>query len=178
MVEPRICVGVVAGAHGVRGLVRVKSFTEEPRDVAAYGTLFDKAGNRQFNLQVTGSAKGVLLAKLDGVATREAAEALRGVEFYVSRDALPQTEEDEFYHSDLIGLRAELADGKPYGTIRALHEFGAGDMIEILLEGGGVSVLPFTRVIVPTVDIAAGKVIVEPPVETDAREDRKDEEIS
>ncbi len=173
MANSQVCVGVVAGAHGVRGLLRVKSFTEEPKDVAAYGPLSDKAGNRRFNLVITGSAKGVLLAKIDGVTTREDAEALKGIEFYVSRESLPQTDEDEFYHADLIGLPAVLPDGTPFGTVRALHEFGAGDMIEILLEDGGVSVLPFTRATVPIVDVAAGKIVVEPPVETDARENRK-----
>jgi 16S rRNA processing protein RimM len=178
MVESRVCVGVVAGVHGVRGLLRVKSFTETPRDIAAYGPLADKASHRQFNLKITGSAKGVLLAKIDGIETRDAAEALRGVEFYVARDALPTTGENEFYHADLIGLRAELSDGKPYGTVRALHEFGAGDMIEIMLESGGVSILPFTRIIVPVVDIKSGWIIVSPPTETDAREDGNGEATS
>ncbi|NKB55184.1 MAG: 16S rRNA processing protein RimM [Alphaproteobacteria bacterium] len=176
MVESRICVGVVAGAHGVRGLVRVKSFTEEPSDIAAYGQLSDAEGRRHFELEITGSAKGVLLARIDGIRDREAAEALRGVEFYVARDALPAPAEEEFYHADLIGLPAVLADGSSYGTVRALHEFGAGDMIEILLEDGGVSVLPFTRAVVPVVDVDGGRIVIAPPTETEAREDSASED--
>ena len=137
MTDSRICVGVIVGAHGVRGLVRVKSFTEEPADIAAYGPLGDAKCARQYALDVTGSAKGVLLARIDGVADRNAAEALKGTELYIDRDALPQPDEDEFYHTDLIGLPALLADGSAYGTVRALHEFGAGDMIEIAIGGCG-----------------------------------------
>ena len=129
MADSRVCVGVVAGAHGVRGLVRVKSFTDDPADIAAYGPLSDKPGRRRFTLEIVGSAKGVLLARIGGVGDRDAAEALRGLEFYVDREALPQTDEDEFYHADLIGLPVFLENGEPYGTVRALHEFGAGDMI-------------------------------------------------
>ena len=169
MTDSRICVGVIVGAHGVRGLVRVKSFTEEPADIAAYGPLGNAKGARQYSLVVTGSAKGVLLARIDGVADRNAAEALKGTELYIDRDALPQPDEDEFYHTDLIGLPALLADGSAYGTVRALHEFGAGDMIEIALDGGGVSVLPFTRAVVPEIDLEAGHITVEPPVETIAK---------
>jgi len=169
MAESRICVGVIAGAHGVRGLVRVKSFTAEPSDIAAYGPLSDDRGRRLFTLEIVGSAKGVLLARIDGVRDRDAAEALKGTELNVARDTLPQTGEDEFYHADLIGLPVFLPDGAQYGTVRALHEFGAGDMIEILLEGGGASVLPFTRAVVPVVDVEGGRVVVAPPEETDAR---------
>jgi 16S rRNA processing protein RimM len=170
MAESRICVGVVVGAHGVRGLVRVKSFTEVSADIAAYGPLSDAEGSRRFVLEITGSAKGVLLGRIDGIGDRDAADALRGTELYVARDALPRTGEEEFYHTDLIGLPAVLADGTAYGTVRALHEFGAGDMIEIALEGGGVSVLPFTRTAVPLVDLDGGRVVVAPPAETEARE--------
>lgn len=169
MAETRICVGVIVGAHGVRGLVRVKSFTEEPADVAAYGPLGDAAGRRQFALAVTGSAKGVVLARIDGVGDRNAAEALKGTELYVDRDALPDAGEDEFYHTDLLGLPAVLTDGTAYGTVRALHEFGAGDMIELNLAGGGVAILPFTRDVVPEIDLDGGRVVIVPPTETDAK---------
>jgi 16S rRNA processing protein RimM len=171
MMDSRICVGAVAGVHGVRGLVRVKSFTEVPADIAAYGPLTDVDGVRRFELEIVGSAKGVLLARLNGVQDRNAAEALKGVEFYVDRDTLPAPNEEEFYHADLIGLPVVLSDGEAYGTVRALHEFGAGDMIEILLEAGGVSVLPFTREVVPVVDVKEGRIVVVPPTETEARED-------
>lgn len=166
MTDSRICVGVIVGSHGVRGLVRVKSFTAEPTDIAAYGPLGDADCARQYALEVTGSAKGVLLARIDGVADRNAAEAIKGTELFIDRKALPQPDVDEFYHADLIGLPAFLADGSAFGKVRALHEFGAGDMIEIALEDGGVSVLPFTRAVVPEINLDIGRITVEPPTET------------
>jgi 16S rRNA processing protein RimM len=169
--DSNVCVGVITGAHGVRGQVRVKSFTAEPTDIAAYGPLRDAAGTREFRLELTGSAKGVLLARIHGVADRDAAEALRGTELYVDREALPEPDEDEFYHADLIGLPAVLADGTPYGTVRMLHDFGAGDMIEIALAAGGIAVLPFTKAVVPEIDLAAGRIVVFPPTEIEVRED-------
>jgi len=169
MVEAKVCVGVVTGAHGVRGQLRVKSFTRKPRDIAAYGPLSDAEGRRQFTLDIIGAAKGVLLARIAGVDDRDAAEALRGTEFYVPRDALPPPGEDEFYHADLIGASAVLADGAPYGRVLALHDFGAGDMIEIERVDGAVIVLAFTRAVVPEIDLAAGRIVVDPPREIDAR---------
>jgi 16S rRNA processing protein RimM len=169
MVESMVCVGVVTGAHGIRGQVRVKSFTQKPRDIAAYGPLSDADGRRQFALHITGAVKGVLLARIDGVDDRDAAQALRGTEFFVSRDALPDPGSDEFYHADLIGAVAVLGDGTPYGKVLALHDFGAGDMIEIEQVDGGVIVLAFTRAVVPKIDLAAGRIVVEPPREIDAR---------
>ncbi len=169
MADTRICVGVIVGVHGLRGLLRVKSFTAEPTDIAVYGPLVDATDARQYTLKVTGSAKGVLLARIDGIDDRNSAEALKGMELFIARDALPQTEEDEFYHTDLIGLQAVFADGTVYGTVRALHEFGAGDMIEFTLEVGGVSVLPFTRAMIPEIDLVNGRITVEPPTETTAK---------
>jgi 16S rRNA processing protein RimM len=175
MAEEKLCVAVIAGAHGVRGDVRIKSFTADPEDLAAYGPLTDKRGTREFRIRVLGLARGLLRAHIKGVDDRDAAEALAGVELYVDRDQLPAPEEDEFYHSDLIGLKAELEDGSIYGTIRALYDFGAGDMIEIALSGGGAVVLPFTKAVVPTVDLKAGIVVVVPPEEIVAGGPRGDE---
>ena len=169
MVESKVCVGVVTGAHGVRGQVRVKSFTQEPRDIAAYGPLRSTDGRRQFELHIIGAAKGVLLARIDGIDDRDAAEALRGTEFFVARDALPDPDSNEFYHADLIGVAAVLGDGAPYGRVLALHDFGAGDMIEIERADGGVVVLAFTRAVVPEIDLPAGRIVVDPPNEIDAR---------
>jgi 16S rRNA processing protein RimM len=169
MVESKVCVGVVTGAHGIRGQVRVKSFTQEPRDIAAYGPLSDGDGRRRFELHIIGAVKGVLLARIDGVDDRDAAQALRGTEFFVPRDALPDPGSDEFYHADLIGVAAVLGDGTPYGKVLALHDFGAGDMIEIELVDGSVIVLAFTRIVVPEIDLAAGHIVVDPPHEIDAR---------
>lgn len=161
--ESRVCVGVVTGAHGVRGAVRLKSFTAEPGDITRYGPLEDESGARCFRLRLTGSAKGVVIAKLAGIDDRDAAEALRGLRLYLPRAALPPPGEDEYYHADLIGLEATLTDGTPLGPVRAVHDFGAGDTLEIAREAGPPLVVPFTRAVVPVVDIAAGRLVVDPP---------------
>lgn len=158
-----VCVGVIVGAHGVRGAVRIKSFTAEAGDVTAYGPLSDEAGTRRFVLTTIGRARGAVLAKVEGVGDRNAAEALRGVRLYADRAAFPEPGEDEFYHADLIGLAAERGDGSPLGTVRAIANHGAGDMIEIALAAGGTAVLPFTKAVVPVVDLAGGRLVVDPP---------------
>ncbi len=164
MSDRKLCVGVITAPHGVRGQVRVKSFTAAPDDIAAYGPLSDAAGERRFRLEIVGHAKGVLLARIKGISSREAAEALRGVELYVDRDILPEPEdEDEFYYADLLGLQAVLPTGEPYGRVKALHDFGAGDMIEIAVAGSGDILLPFTKVTVPEIDLDAGRIVVDPP---------------
>ncbi len=169
MVEDRLCVAVIAGAHGVRGDVRIKSFTADPEGLAAYGPLTDKTGGREFRIKILGLARGLLRAHIKGVDDRNAAEALAGVELYIERGRLPETEDDEFYHSDLIGLKATLEDGTDYGVVRTLHDFGAGDVIEIELSAGGTVFLPFTRTVVPSVDLDAGVVVVVLPEEVEAK---------
>jgi 16S rRNA processing protein RimM len=160
----RVCVGAIAGPHGVRGLVRVKSFTAEPADVAAYGPVEDEAGRRRFTLEIVGHAKGVLIARVPGIADRDAAEALRGVRLYVPRAVLPPPDEEEYYHADLIGLEAVFLDGSPFGRVRAVHDFGAGDSLEVTrADGGGTVLVPFTRAAVPVVDVAAGRLVIDPP---------------
>ena len=169
MSNRKLCVGVIVGAHGVRGDVRVKSFTVVPEDLASYGRLADSSGRREFTLSVLGQVKGLLRAHIAGVDDRNAAEALAGVELHIDRDALPGLGEEEFYHSDLIGLSAEREDGSVLGTIAAVHDFGAGDVIEIAPPSGGTLVLPFTAAVVPVVDLAGGRVVIRPPVEVEAR---------
>lgn len=165
----RVCLGVVGAPHGVRGAVRIKSFTDEPAAIAGYGALEDEAGARQFKLQVISAAKGdgMIIAKLAGIADRDRAETLRGLRLYLPRAALPPPGEDEFYYADLIGLAAMLEDGAPIGKIIAVHDFGAGDVLEIASEGsvhGGQPVLvPFTRAAVPVVDLAGHRVVIDPP---------------
>ncbi len=173
MAETRLCVGVITGAHGVRGLVRIKSFTEQPESLAAYGKLSDEAGTRSFEVSVTGRAKGALLARIEGVTDRDQAEALRGTRLHVARDALPPLEdEEEYYVADLVGLEAVDGAGRALGRVQAVHNFGAGDVIEVVpdaQEGGGPSRLwPFTRETVPEVDLAAGRLVIEPPEELEA----------
>jgi 16S rRNA processing protein RimM len=161
--ERRVCVGVITGAHGVKGLVRVKSFTAEPTAVAAYGPLEDERGERCFEPEVVGAAKGVLLVRLPGVTDRDAAEALKGVRLYLRREALPEPEEDEYYHADLLGLAVALADGAPWGRVKAVHDFGAGASLEVERPQGATVLVPFTRAAVPVVDIAGGRLVVVPP---------------
>ncbi len=161
--DKRVCVGVVTGAQGVRGAVRVKSFTAEPADVARYGPLEDESGERQFALRLVGSAKGVVIAQLSGIDDRDRAEALRGLRLYLPRAALPPAAEDEYYHADLIGLAATLADGTPLGQVCAVYDFGAGDTLEIERPQGPSVIVPFTRAVVPVVDLAAGRLVVDPP---------------
>ena len=165
----RVCLGEVVGAHGVKGLVRVRPFTEEPEAIAAYGALRDQRG-RPINLEAVGRAKGVVLARIAGVTDRDQAEALRGARLYVSRADLPEIEEAEtYYHADLIGLTAVSADGRTLGRVTAVHDFGAGDVLEIDSDPAagrtrGESLLvQFTREAVPEVDLAAGRLVVRPP---------------
>jgi len=159
---PRLCVGIITGAQGVRGAVRIKSFTAVPEDVAAYGPVADEAGQRAFALRPVGRAKGVVIATIAGVADRDAAERLKGVRLYVARDKLPAPGEEEYYHADLIGLAAVLRDGTPLGRVRAVHEYGAGDSLEVASESGVTVMVPFTRAAVPEVDLAAGRLVIEP----------------
>jgi 16S rRNA processing protein RimM len=161
--EKRVCVGVVTGAQGVRGAVRIKSFTAEPEDVARYGPLEDESGEQHYSLHLIGHAKGVVVARLAGVADRDRAAALRGLRLYLPRRALPPPAEEEYYHADLIGLAAALADGTSVGQVRAVHDFGAGDTLEIERPEGPSVLVPFTRAVVPVVDIDAGRLVLDPP---------------
>lgn len=173
----RLKVGVIAGPHGVRGAVRVKSFTREPEALGRYGPLSDADGRAIYRLRPTGTAKGAVIARIEGVEDRDAAEALKGTELFLPREALPAPDDpDEFYHADLIGLAAEGEDGARLGTVKALYDFGAGDVLEIALEGGGTAMLPFTREAVPLVDPAGGRVVVAPPAESGAPATRQEEE--
>lgn len=163
--EDRVCMGVVGAPHGVRGAVRIKSFTDAPEAIANYGALEDESAERQFTLRVVSSAKGdgMVIAKLSGVTDRDRAEALRGLRLYAPRAALPPPAEDEFYHADLVGLAVEREDGSELGKIIAVHDFGAGDVIEIERTEGQRVLVPFTRAVVPVVDIAGGRVVIDPP---------------
>ena len=159
----QVCVGVVTGPHGVQGAVRIKSFTEAPEDVARYGPLGDESGDRRFELRLIGAGKGVVLARLSGVDDRNQAEALRGQRLYLARAALPQPEAEEYYHADLIGLEAVLGDGTPVGRVRAVHDFGAGDTLELERRGAPPVMVPFTRAVVPSIELAAGRLVLDPP---------------
>jgi 16S rRNA processing protein RimM len=161
----RVCLGVIAGVHGVKGMVRVKSFTAEPSAIVSYGPLSDEQGQRRFELELVAESKGVLLARIAGVTDRNAAERLKGVRLYVRRAALPEPEADEFYQADLLGLEARLADGTRLGKISAVHDFGAGASLEIEEPSGKTMIVPFTIAAVPEIDIKGGKIVVELPEE-------------
>jgi 16S rRNA processing protein RimM len=165
MPPAQICVARIGAPHGVRGAVKLWTFTEDPLAVDAYGPLVTKDGARQFELTSAREAKGHLVATLKGVATREDAERLNGVELYVARERLPATEQDEYYHADLIGLAAVDSANAPLGRVIAIHNFGAGDIIEIAPPQGTTLLLPFTNAVVPTVDLAGGRVVIELPDE-------------
>ena len=158
-----VCVGAIAGAFGVNGEVRLKSFCAEPEAIADYAPLTDEAG-RSYSVDLTRPITNGFAAHLGGVTTKEQADALRGVQLFAPRDRLPAPEEDEYYHADLIGLRVLDTGGTEIGTVRSVHDHGAGDLLEI--QGPGLKatvLLPFTKACVPTVDIAGGRIIADPP---------------
>jgi 16S rRNA processing protein RimM len=159
MRKDRVLLGVVAAPHGVRGLVRIKSYTEDPKAVAAYGPLSDESGTKEYRVEALSVARDAVLARIEGVADRTAAEALRGVRLYVERTRLPEAGEREWYEADLIGLGAVGRDGRNWGKVVAFHDFGAGPVMEV---SAGL-MLPFTDEVVPEIDVEGGKVVVDPP---------------
>jgi 16S rRNA processing protein RimM len=163
-VTDRICVAQIGAAHGLRGEVRLRSFTQDPAAVSSYGPLESEDGARHFEIEALRPAKDHFVARLAGVADRDAAEKLTNLKLYVSRDRLPPIEDDEtFYHADLVGLTAVTPDGAPLGTVTAILNFGAGDLVEIKPQGGGEALMvPFTDAAVPEIDIAAGRMVVVP----------------
>src|SRR3954467_12000175 len=163
----QICVARIGAAHGVRGAVKLWTFTEDPLAVKRYGPLATKDGARSFEVTHAREAKGHLVATLKGIATREEAERLNGIELYIAREKLPETAADEYYYADLIGLAAVSAADQPIGRVIAIHNFGAGDIIEIAPTNGATMLLPFTNAVVPTVDLAGGRVVIELPGEVD-----------
>ena len=177
-----VCLGVISGSRGLKGEVRIKSFTEDPKAISAYGPLSDKSGERQFEFKIVGSAKGQLIARIEGIHDRSAADTLRGTELYIERSALPEPEADEFYHQDLIGLRVTLTDGAVVGTVKSVGDYGAGTLLEIetALERDdleAVIMVPFTREAVPEVDLDAGAIVINPqPGVLAPLEDDEDEE--
>lgn len=144
-------------------MVKIKPFTEVAADVAAYGPVEDESGKRRFSLRITGTAKGQVIAAIEGVSDRDAALALKGERLYVDRAALPDAEEGSYYHADLIGLVAVTVEGDRLGTVSVLHDFGAGDLVEIKVPEGRSVLLPFNATVVPEVDLVGGRLVVDPP---------------
>jgi 16S rRNA processing protein RimM len=164
-----ILLGRFGAPHGVRGEIRLQSFTADPLAIASYGPLLDKSGGRKFALlDVRPQGKDMLVARVEGVSDRTGAEKLKGVELFVPRANLPAPEEDEFYLADLIGLRAETREGAPLGEVVAVRNFGAGDILEVVPPEGGESLMfPFTKAVVPRVDVVGGRVVIAPPQEVE-----------
>lgn len=159
-----ICVGAIAGAFGVKGELRLKSFTATPDDIALYGPLQSEDGSQSFAVTLTGQTKNGFTARLSGVQTKEQADALRGLRLFVDRDVLPNLPDDEFYHADLIGLEVYDTGGTLLGRVQNVLNHGASDLLEINGPGLGEAVLlPFTVAAVPTVDLTAGRLIADPP---------------
>lgn len=163
MSDDRVLVGVLAGAYGVRGEVRLKSFCAVPEDIETYAPLHDAQG-RAFTVAVLRPAKNGLIVRVAEVASKEEADALKGVELFALRDQLPSLPDDEFYHADLIDLQVFDTGGTALGRVKAVQNHGASDLLEIIVPGASQTILlPFTQAIVPTVDLEAGRIIADPP---------------
>lgn len=162
--EDRICVGAIVGAFGLTGEVRLKSFCAEPEAIAGYGPLYTEDGSRSFTVTLTRPVAGGLGARIPGVLTKEQAEALQGITLFVDRARLPKLPDDEFYHSDLIGMEARDTGGLLLGRVIAVHNHGAGDLLEINgPERKAALLLPFTMAVVPTIDLIARRVVIDMP---------------
>jgi 16S rRNA processing protein RimM len=163
-VVERICVARIGAAHGIKGEVKLWTFTADPAAVADYGPLESQDGTQHFVIEALRPAKDHLVARLSGVRDRDAAERLTNLDLYVARERLPAPAAEEFYHADLIGLRAEDRDGTALATIVGIHDFGAGDLLELRPPGAADTVLmPFNAATVPVVDIAGGRIVIDPP---------------
>lgn len=162
----RVLIARIGAAHGIKGEVRVKAYTADPAGIAAYGPLAAEDG-RTFEVAslrpAAGTAPDMLVVKFKGIGDRNAAEALNGLELSVPRDRLPPAGEDEFYHADLVGLAAVTRDGAELGTVIAVHNYGAGDLLEIAPKRGETLLIPFTRAVVPEVDLASGRLVIDLP---------------
>ena len=161
--DDRLLMGEIGAAQGLKGEVRLRAYTQKPADIAAYGALEDETG-RGIEIESVRVTPKALIARIKGVTTREAAEALTHTKLYLPRARLPASDEDEWYHADLVGLAAVNADGAPIGTVVAIYNFGAGDIVEITPASGEANMLvPFNTVTVPEIDIAQGRIVLSPP---------------
>lgn len=164
MADDTLIVGSISGAFGVHGDVRLKSFCADPEALADYTPLTRSDGKTITTIVLKGQTKGALIARVDGITTKEEADALRGIDLIAQRDQLPSLPDDEFYHTDLMGLTAFDTGGAELGRVKAVQSNGADDLLEVVAPGLKDTVLvPFTRTIVPTVDLASGRIIIDPP---------------
>ena len=172
MTVEKVCLGAIVGVHGIRGEVKVKSFSDDERHLIRYGALSNESGDRTFDVKIVGHSKELLRVKIKGVDDRNTAETLIGTGLYVNRDVLPKLDDEEYYHTDLIGLEARLQNGDAIGSVNAIYNFGAGDLIELKLKDGQLEMLPFTKQFVPVIDVKNHFIIVEM---IDFAEDEEDE---
>ena len=171
---PLVLMGRIGAAHGVRGEVRVQSFTEEPLDLVGYGPFLTNRPGLTVTIEKARGTTNMLVARLAGVDDRTAAEKLNGVELYVERARLPAADDDDFYHADLIGLTARLEDGTVLGRVTAVPNYGAGDILEVRAESGDTFLFPFTRRVVPEVHIKDGYLVIDPPLDAEPGEEEPD----
>lgn len=175
MSRSKILLGHIAGAHGIRGDVIIKTYTGMPGDIGAYGPLSDEGGERRFAVQVRRLTQNGVVAGIEGIGDRNAAEALKGVQLYVERKRLPPPAEGEYYHADLVGLAAVDPGGAAIGTIVAVRNHGAGDLLEIARAGSrDTELVPFTQAFVPEVGIGEGRIVVRLPELTDKPDEPDD----
>lgn len=164
MSEALICVGVISGAYGVQGEVRIKSFCAQPDDIETYSPLTTEDGKRSFALALIRPMKNGFVARIAEVATKEQADALKGTQLFARRDQLPSLPDDEYYYSDLVGLEVFDTGGASLGHVKSVQNHGASDLLEVHTAAATATVLlPFTRAAVPTVDLAAGRIVADPP---------------
>jgi len=170
--KKRVLLGEISGVHGIRGDILIRTYTESPAAIASYGPLSDASGNKTFAIKIVRTTDKGVVARVDGISDRTAAEGLRGTKLYVERAKLPETEASQFYHSDLIGLEAEAVDGTPLGKIVSIQNFGAGDLLELKpMSGSATEFIPFADQWVPRVDLDAGRVVINRPEPGDSDED-------
>jgi len=173
----RVLLGHIVGAHGIRGAVLVRSYTADPDGIASYGPLETEDGRGSLVLSVEGETAKGLICRVEGVADRTRAETLKGTALYVARDRLPPPEEGEYYHADLIGLAAKTEAEAPLGTVVAVLNYGAGDILEVRPDGASRTVLyPMSDDVVRRVDVAGGVIVLAPPDEVDAGDEGADEQ--
>jgi 16S rRNA processing protein RimM len=164
MTTDRICVGAIAGSFGLQGEVRLKSLCSIPEAIATYGSLTTEDGTRSFTVKLTRPVAGGLGARITGITTKEQADALKGTSLYADRSKLPSLPDDEYYHTDLIGMAVHDTGGALIGTLHAVHNHGAGDLLEITGPGlKSALLLPFTRAIIPTVDLGMRRIVADLP---------------
>ena len=161
MTEDKVCLGAIVGVHGIRGEVKVKSFSSDEKNLTRYGLLSNDKGDKRFELKIVGHSKELLRCKIKGVDDRTTAETLIGTGLYIDRALLPELKDEEFYHTDLIGLEVKNSSGEVLGQVNALYNFGAGDILEIKMNNGSLEMVPFTKSFVPVINIKDGYIIVE-----------------